>query len=155
MKTGDVLFQFGNIKLDQVFGGGGGEGKSKRVELNAPTSIAIRQDLIFVLDSAECRIKVFNKLNMSQVGEFGKIGQEKGQFSDPDGIAVDEKGMIYVGDSGNARIQVFDRKLEFIRTIGSRGTGNGQFNWISGLCITETNELVVSDIKNHYVQIVQ
>lgn len=148
-----MLFQFGNIKREQIYNGG--EGKSKRVDLNAPTSIAIRRDLIYILDSAENRIKVFDKTNMNQIGEFGKSGQGTGQFSHPDGLAVDEHGMIYVGDSGNARIQVFDRKMEFIRTIGSRGTGNGQFNWISGLCLTENNEVVVSDFKNHSVQILQ
>lgn len=150
LKSGDVLFQFGNIQREQVYGGG--EGKSKKIDLTAPTSIAIYQDKIFVLDSAECRIKVFNKGNLHQIGEFGKTGQDKGQFSNPDGIAVDDKGMIYVGDSGNARIQVFDRRLEFVRTIGTRGTGNGQFNWISGLCVTSNNEVVVSDFKNHSIQ---
>lgn len=125
------------------------------MDLNAPTSIAIYRDKIFVLDSVESRIKVFGKPNMNQVGEFGKLGKEKGQFDHPEGIAVDENGFIYVGDSGNARIQVFNRKLEFVRTIGSRGQGGGQFNWISGLCLTSENELIVSDFKNHLVQIMQ
>lgn len=152
MNTGAALFQFGNIKQEQLYGGG--EGKCKVVDLSAPTSIAIHQDKIFILDSAESRVKVYNKGNINQIGEFGRIGQDKGQFTNPDGIAVDTKGMIYVGDSGNARIQVFDKKLRFIRTIGSRGTGNGQFNWISGICLTERNELVISDFKNHLVQII-
>lgn len=147
------MFQFGNIKREQIYGGG--EGKSKLIDLTAPTSIALYQDKLFILDSAESRIKVFNKRNMSQIGEFGRIGQDKGQFTNPDGVAVDAKGLIYVGDSGNGRIQVFDKKLQFIRTIGSKGTGNGQFNWISGLCVTDRNEIVVSDFKNHLVQILQ
>lgn len=151
--TGDVLFQFGNLKREQI--SGDGEGRSKIVDINAPTSIAIHQDTILVLDSSASRIKVFNKEDMKLLAEFGKIGQDKGEFSHPDGIAVDHNGLIYVGDSGNARIQVFNKKLQFVRTIGTRGTGNGQFNWISGICLTENNELVVSDVKNHSVQILQ
>lgn len=153
MKNGDVLFQFGNIKCDQMFGGG--DGKSKYAELSAPTSITIHDDKVYILDSAECRIKVYNKATLDQIAEFGKIGQDKGSFSNPDGLMVDENGMIYVGDSGNARIQVFNTRYQFVRTIGSRGTGNGQFNWISGLCRTRHNEIVVSDFKNHLVQIIQ
>lgn len=132
----------------------GGVNNKKVVDLNAPTSICIYREQIFILDSSESRIKVFHKTSFAQISEFGKQGTAPGQFHQPDGIAVDEYGMIYVGD-GNARIQVFDKKLEFLRTIGTRGTGNGQFNYISGLCVTSNNELVVSDFKNHSVQILQ
>ena len=39
---------------------------------------------------------------------FGKKGSEKGQFDEPNGLAVDEEGRIFVGESGNKRIQVFN-----------------------------------------------
>lgn len=146
-----MIFQFGDVKSSET----SSDGRSKHVELNSPTSIALHRDRIFVLDSAKSRVKVFSKGKINLIGEFGKMGQEKGQFSHPDGIAVDSNGVIYVGDSGNARIQVFDKKFEFVRTIGTRGTGGGKFNWISGLCLTQNNELIVSDQKNHMVQILQ
>jgi hypothetical protein len=36
---------------------------------------------------------------------FGASGNGPGQFDDPLGVAVDQKGVVYVADSGNSRIQ--------------------------------------------------
>ncbi len=38
---------------------------------------------------------------------FGGQGQEEGEFWMPLGIYIDEKDFIYVADSYNARVQVF------------------------------------------------
>ena len=38
---------------------------------------------------------------------FGRSGQEEGQFWLPSGIHIDEKDRIYVSDAYNSRVQVF------------------------------------------------
>ena len=43
-------------------------------------------------------------------------------------IQVDTDGNIYVLDSGNYRLQVFNKNGNYIRTIGKRGQGPGEFN---------------------------
>jgi DNA-binding beta-propeller fold protein YncE len=48
---------------------------------------------------------------------WGGPGTGPGQFNTPHTIAVDAKGLVYVGDRGNARIQVFDGNGTFIRQI--------------------------------------
>jgi NHL repeat len=48
---------------------------------------------------------------------WGSPGDGPGQFSTPHTIAVDAKGLVYVGDRGNGRIQVFDGSGNFIRQI--------------------------------------
>ena len=48
---------------------------------------------------------------------WGTPGDGPGQFNTPHSIAVDAKGLVYVADRGNARIQVFDGKGTFIREI--------------------------------------
>ncbi len=45
---------------------------------------------------------------------FGGKGTGNGLFQDPDSIAVDKQGRIYVGD-GSLRVQQFDEKGEFLR----------------------------------------
>ena len=39
---------------------------------------------------------------------FGGRGEEPGQFKFPCGIAVDDSGTVYVCDTGNQRVQVFN-----------------------------------------------
>ncbi len=43
-------------------------------------------------------------------------------------IQVDTDGNIYVLDSGNHRLQVFNKNGNYIRTLGKRGQGPGEFN---------------------------
>ena len=44
-------------------------------------------------------------------------------------IHVDRDNLVYVCDRNNHRIQVFDLDLNFVRSIGSRGSGRGEFKF--------------------------
>jgi hypothetical protein len=64
---------------------------------------------------------------------WGAPGHGDGQFTfsaDGNGfgdVAFDASGGFYVADSGNARVQQFDKNRKFVRAWGSFGTGDGQF----------------------------
>ena len=55
-------------------------------------------------------------------GEGGK----EGEFGVPHGLALRDN-LVYVCDHNNHRIHVFDLDLNFVRSIGSRGSGRGEF----------------------------
>jgi hypothetical protein len=59
---------------------------------------------------------------------------------------VDSEGNIYVMDSGNYRIQKYDREGNFILTIGRRGQGPGEFIQPQKLYLDSENNLYVSDV---------
>jgi hypothetical protein len=42
-------------------------------------------------------------------------------------IQIDDEGRIYVGDTRNGRIQVFERTGKYVKTIGRQGQGPGEF----------------------------
>ena len=65
------------------------------------------------------------------VTAWGERGSDPGQFNDPTGIAVsgDE---VFVSDSRNARIQVFDLDGNFKHQFGTKGTAPGQLGRPSG-----------------------
>lgn len=48
---------------------------------------------------------------------WGEPGSGPGQFNTPHSIALDNAGLVYVADRGNARIQVFDSEGKFLREI--------------------------------------
>jgi len=61
-------------------------------------------------------------------------------------IQVDADGNIYVLDSGNHRLQVFDKDGKYLRTIGKRGQGPGEFNTPKCLRLDdETGNIYVVD----------
>lgn len=49
------------------------------------------------------------------------------QFGDVVGMAVDEDGRIFVLDAMLSRVSVFDRNGRFVRAIGRKGSGPGEF----------------------------
>jgi len=61
-------------------------------------------------------------------------------------IQVDTDGNIYVLDSGNHRLQVFDKNGNYLRTIGKKGRGPGEFITPSRLQLDdETGNIFVTD----------
>lgn len=120
-------------------------------ELNAPTGVAVTNDRVIILDSGNKRVKVYNKHNKSKIIEFGAMGQRKGQFRQPEVLAVDPMGFILVGDSGNCRVQVFKQNGQLVRVFGGLGTAPGRFGWISGIHVTKQLDVIISDTKNHCV----
>ena len=71
----------------------------------------------------------------------------------PTGLARDpDSGEIYVADSGAHDIKVFDAQGNLVRTIGRRGTADGQFNGPTHLSFAN-ERLYVSDTLNSRVQV--
>jgi hypothetical protein len=58
--------------------------------------------------------------------KWGSPGDGDGQFNVLISLAVPDDE-VYVTDSGNYRVQVFDRSGKFLRKWGSSGNGDGQF----------------------------
>jgi len=54
---------------------------------------------------------------------LGKEGDGPGQFQQPRGVAVSLEGMVYVADTGNGRVQVFDSMGEFVDQWGQEVLG--------------------------------
>ena len=77
---------------------------------------------IFIPDGyGNARVAKFDK-NGKFIKSWGATGAEQGQFNIPASIAVDAKGMVYVADMGNQRIQVFDNDGTFkseIKNVGA------------------------------------
>lgn len=61
--------------------------------------------------------------------------------------------LIYIADYGNNRIVVFDDDGRFIRVIGKKGQGPGEFAGPTGLCVMKDSRLAVADYGNNRIQI--
>lgn len=81
-------------------------------------------------------------------------GRDAG-LRNPDFIAVDSAGSLYVTDQKNHRIQVFDKDFKPMRTFGSRGSAPGQFESPEDLAFDKEGNLWVADGGNHRVQVLR
>ena len=60
---------------------------------------------------------------------------------------------IYVADSGNNRIQMFNSEGVFQRGFGRWGQGEGEFKGLEGIAVNSKGQILVADRENHRVQI--
>lgn len=99
------------------------------------------QNNIYVLDSGNNRVQVFD----STLSFVRNITGSGGAWNYPEAMTVDGSDNLYVGDSGNDRIQVFDTSGNFKQSFGTSGTSIGQFQYITGLYMSDTGILYVGD----------
>lgn len=78
---------------------------------------------------------------------------EPGKFHHPHDAALGPDGNLYVADRYNHRVQVFDQDGNFIRQFGNYGSGNGEFNEVTGIHVTPDGKVYVSEWHNARVQV--
>ncbi len=104
----------------------------------------------YIVDTDNSRVLKLNSEG-SLVTQWGSEGSGNGQFSYPQGIAIDSVGNVYVAD-GNNRIQKFDADGTFISQWGSYGSGNGEFMGPRGIAKDSDDNIYVVDNDNHRIQ---
>ncbi|MBL7084321.1 MAG: 6-bladed beta-propeller [Candidatus Aminicenantes bacterium] len=86
------------------------------------------------------------KFELEEDLSIGNEDDENYLFYGVGDIQVDEGGNIYVLDSRNHRLQVFDKNGNYLRTIGKKGQGPGEFNVPTHLQLDdETGNIFVTD----------
>ncbi len=73
---------------------------------------------------------------------IGQEGSGDGEFFNPQGLALDGQGNIYVADTGNARVQMFDPQGQFLAAIADE-----RFIGPRYVAVDETGRIYVTDIS--------
>ena len=114
---------------------------------------------MYVVDEANCRVQVYDSdgTYRSTLGAGGDhCGGGADHFDRPRGVAIGPSDMIYVADSNNHRIQVFDSNRNYVATIaqtGVSGSDNSHFNYPIDVDVDATGYIYVADHNNHRVQV--
>lgn len=128
--------------------------------LERPAGIAIdrARDRIYVADtghtkSQEHTVKVFST-DGALIGKIGGAkGDEHGHFLFPTYLTVDREGNLYVTDTLNSRVQVFDPEGKYLKSVGQRGNAWGMFDKPKGVALDSFGNLYVADSGWSNVQI--
>jgi DNA-binding beta-propeller fold protein YncE len=79
------------------------------------------------------------------------LGESEG-LSFPNGVAVDRSGNVYVADSNNGRLLVFDREGRIVARIG-RGAAQGNLGLPRGVVVDDKGRLFVVDTSGQGVSV--
>jgi hypothetical protein len=125
-----------------------------------PNGVAYYGGNIYVVDQVNNAVYEINPQNNSLVNSpltsFSSLGVgSPTSFLNPEGIAVDTSGNVYVADTGNDYIEKFSSTLSTtpLAEVGGLGSGNSQFNNPSAVDVDGSGNVYVVDASNQRVQI--
>ena len=81
-----------------------------------------------------------------------KVLNNDGSMGGPWGIAFAKNGMWAVADCTNHCVSIFDCKDQWVRKVGIKGSGSGQFFYPARVTFDSDDYLYVADHANHIVQ---
>jgi len=83
----------------------------------------------------------------------GLDAEENLSFNNPNDIVRGLVGNLYILDCGNKRIQKLDPEGKFIKTIGRKGQGPGEFQSPYSMDIDSDNSLFVFDLGSRRIEV--
>jgi DNA-binding beta-propeller fold protein YncE len=126
-----------------------------------PAGIAIDNEnrLLYVADSDLDQVLVYDADSPHKLlRKMGTAGTKHtstapGDFSHPTNLAVDSEGNLYVSDTFNDRVEIFDADGNFESTFGKAGDGPGYFSRPKGIGIDCDGHIWVADGVQDRVQV--
>ena len=125
-----------------------------------PGNLAIdtKNRLLYVSDIQLDQVLVYDADSFKLLRKIGTSGHNHelttaGDFAKPTGLAVDSDGNLYVCDTLNNRIEIFDADGTFIREYGKNGDAPGTFARPKGIAIDSDGHIWVADGVMDKVQV--
>ena len=138
--TSHVIYKLNGEGKEIMRLGTKGTSGASRTTFNLPTDVAFAPngDLYVTDGYGGARVVKFSR-DGKYLTEWGKRGAGPGEFELPHNVVVDSKGLVYVTDRENQRIQIFDANGKFLR----EWTGTGG---VSGLAMTGDGRIVTGSV---------
>ncbi len=122
-------------------------------QFERPVDVAVDGNRIYVCDLKKNKIVVLDKNSGKTIQEIGEIGKGEGKFYKPSYLTLDHEGNLFVTDSFNFRVQMFDASGKFVKVIGFHGDNLGAFSRPKGTAVDRENHLYAIDAAFENIQI--
>jgi DNA-binding beta-propeller fold protein YncE len=115
-------------------------------ELGNPSGLAIdhASNYLYVASVKHHKIRVYDSGDGRFLFDIGEQGSDGGQFNFPTNLSV-RHGKLYVTDTGNFRVQLFDINGKFLKVLGRAEGALGIFGLPKGIGVDSTGHIYVAD----------
>jgi uncharacterized protein (TIGR03437 family) len=146
----------------------GDNGTSTSAEVNLPQSVAVDSaGNVYIADTGNSRIRKVATGTISTVAGNGTAGfsgdngpATSAQFNQPEGVAVDTNGNVYVADTGNNRIREISGGI--VTTLAGTGAAgfsgdsgaaaSAQLNQPKGVAVDTNGNVYIADTGNNRIR---
>jgi len=125
-----------------------------------PLGLAIDTErrLLYVVDTKQDMVFVYDADSLKPLRKIGTPGKKHtltgpGEFSLPTNVALDKDGNVYVTDSLNFRVEIFDADGSFISQFGQHCDAIGCFERPKGIAVDSDGHIWVVDTNLALVEI--
>ncbi len=119
---------------------------------DGPMDVALTADRVFVCDVHKHVIHVLDRQSGEKVAEIGKPGSGPDGLYHPTNIVIQDN-RLYVSDTTNFRIQIFDLDGRPVDRFGSIGNRPGTFSRPKGIAVDREGRTYVVDAAFENVQV--
>ena len=116
------------------------------IDIKQPAGLFIENDRVYVADVSLNKVSVFD-LDGKKLSEIGSPGTELGQLRSPNAVAL-YKGKVYVSDTGNDRVQIFNQLGQYIGILDGTKTPGGKSNLLAPRGVAIDNRGTVYVVNN-------
>jgi DNA-binding beta-propeller fold protein YncE len=124
-----------------------------------PVGLAIDKEnrLLYVVDTQQDQVLVYDADSLKPLRKIGTAGKKHtlttpGDFALPTDVAVDKDGNVYVTDTLNWRVEIFDAEGKYIRQFGQHCDAIGCFQRPKGIAVDNDGHIWVVDTGLSLVQ---
>lgn len=128
--------------------------------LQDPVGLAIdtTNRFLYVVDTQQDQVIVYDADTLKLLRRIGTGGKNHflttpGDFGAPQCVAVDGEGNVYVSDTMNNRIEIFDADGKFISEFGKHGDGPGYLARPKGIAVDADGHIWVADQMEDRLQV--
>eukprot|EP01006_Ploeotia_vitrea_P063303 TRINITY_DN85282_c0_g1_i1.p1 TRINITY_DN85282_c0_g1~~TRINITY_DN85282_c0_g1_i1.p1 ORF type:complete len:331 (-),score=40.15 TRINITY_DN85282_c0_g1_i1:112-1104(-) len=167
-------FSLATNQVDTLCGNGNAgfkDGPAGEAEFNYPQGLCVSvtgETVLYVADTFNCRIRQVD-VNSGAVSNFAGTGEAgysddtaaTSLFENPQDVACDSEGNIFVADTDNNRIRMVSTDGTVTTYAGEGGCGSGDgdaaeatFAGPTALCCDATGFLYIADADNNMVRVI-
>jgi DNA-binding beta-propeller fold protein YncE len=125
-----------------------------------PVGLAIDKEnrFLYVVDTQLDQVLVYDADSLKLLRKIGTTGKDHwlttpGDFGAPSNVAVDKEGNVYVTDTMNNRVEIFDADGNFLSLFGKHGDGPGYLARPKGIAVDSDGHIWVADEYQDRVQV--